>query len=124
MLNQKKVEIFLVKFRKPPTKQFLEVAFTNFKKKTAAMVCKNICRYFIFFYTILPCLRYPIVRQTTIGYDDFDDILSFLEQYFCVLSCVCAINYLTLQIEIESKIVKDGFYVLLDVINNFFRIDY
>ena len=27
MLNQKKVEIFLVKFRKPPTKQFLEVAF-------------------------------------------------------------------------------------------------
>ena len=27
MLNQKKVEIFLVKFRKPPTKQFLEVAY-------------------------------------------------------------------------------------------------
>ena len=29
MLNQKKVEIFLVKFRKPPTKQFLEVALSN-----------------------------------------------------------------------------------------------
>jgi hypothetical protein len=29
MLNQKKVEIFLVKFRKPPTKQFLEVALKN-----------------------------------------------------------------------------------------------
>ena len=30
MLNQKKVEIFLVKFRKPPTRQFLEVAIKVF----------------------------------------------------------------------------------------------
>ena len=30
MLNQKKVEIFLVKFRKSLTKQFLEVAFKRF----------------------------------------------------------------------------------------------
>jgi hypothetical protein len=30
MLNQKKVEIFIVKFRKSPAKQFLEVAIILF----------------------------------------------------------------------------------------------
>ena len=35
MLNQKKVEIFLRKFRKSPAKQFLEIAF---KKWTLAKV--------------------------------------------------------------------------------------
>ena len=61
--------------------------------------------------------RHPIVRQTIIGYDDFDDILLFLVQYFCLLSCVCAINIVLLQIEILSKIVKDKFYILLDMVN-------
>ena len=37
MLNQKKVEIFLVKFRKPPTKQFLEVDISN-KTENVALV--------------------------------------------------------------------------------------
>ena len=33
-------------------------------------------------YTILPCLQYPIAKQTTIGCDDFDDILPFWDNIF------------------------------------------
>ena len=55
MLNQKKVEIFLVKFRKPPTKQFLEVAytilrryltkFTDLSDKVLGVISKNFYKY-------------------------------------------------------------------------------
>ena len=41
MLNQKKVEIFLVKIRKSLAKQFLEIATRNFPKKIAFKRAKS-----------------------------------------------------------------------------------
>ena len=48
MLNQKKVKIFLVKFRKSPAKQFLEIAYKkaikkNKKESTSSLVVSLTC---------------------------------------------------------------------------------
>jgi len=48
MLNQKKVEIFLRKFRKSPAKQFLEIAKKNSHSKQVYVFCRGNFRYFVF----------------------------------------------------------------------------
>ena len=47
MLNQKKLEIFLVKIRKSLAKQFLEVAFNNSFATNSSNFLDKICPFFL-----------------------------------------------------------------------------
>ena len=57
MLNQKKVEIFSIKFRKSPAKQFLEIAIRNMGISVAySALCVAVAKILLWRYGTCPGL--------------------------------------------------------------------